>query len=389
MAAHVWASGSIVVAGVVALCGSGGCFSDSPTISGGATEAEGTTHGDHADSDLDPSTSSATTSVTSADETMAEGTTEDPPSDTTSGGTTSSGTTEADDTSSGSTGPVAECGNGVAEADELCDGEQLGEESCESLGYVPGTLTCSDECTFEVSECRPPRMVLVPGGEFEMGSALRPDEQPVRLVTVDPFYMDEFEVTVADYTACVDGGPCLAPTAKSPSCNFAMPGRDLHPINCINRAEARVYCEWVNGAVKHLPTEAQWEKAARTDDARTYPWGNVPAPDCTLAVMDDGGLGCGAGSTWEVGSRPAGASAYGGLDMAGNVWEWVDDWYSPTYDPTDLDNPTGSPMGTLGTLRGGGWYHAGFENFAVTYRHEIEVDSADQFIGFRCAQALP
>jgi hypothetical protein len=127
-----------------------------------------------------------------------------------------------------------------------------------------------------------------------------------------------------------------------------VPGREDHPINCISWAEASTYCGWA-GTVAHkrLPTEAEWEKAARGDDARIYPWGDVPLPSCTHVSMNEGpGGGCGNFSSLPVGSKPLGDSPYGVHDMAGGVWEWTADWYG-VYDVAEDDNPTGPSMGTF------------------------------------------
>lgn len=368
-----------------------GCFSDSPTITAGAS-AESSGGSDTSGGSVS-STSAAEESGTTAASATAETSTTDPDTtgvDSSSGGAESSGSSESTGSaeSSGSSGTVAECGNGLVESpEEECDGADVDGQSCESLDLAPGPLGCTAMCTFDTSECVPPGMVLVPGGPFEMGSFFSPDEGPVRIVEVDPFYIDQHEVTVADFTSCVIAGACSEPDDFG-DCNYGDPARQDHPINCVGWEAAQNYCQWVEE--RRLPTEAEWEKAARGVDARIYPWGNEPTPDCEYAVMNEGaGTGCGVGSTWEVGGRPLGASPYNALDMSGNVWEWVADWYAPMYDAADLDNPMGPPGGAERVLRGGGWFHAGFENFSTTYRHEIDADFNDQYIGFRCAQPLP
>ncbi len=374
-----------LMGGAIVSLGTMGCFEDAlPAMGEESTTTAMATE------------TTAEASTVMVDDTAAEASTaEDPsttggPGETTEGTTTEgTGTTEGatEGTSEGSTGPVVECGNGEAEPGEDCDGIDWQGATCESLGYLPGSLACSAGCAYDVSGCVPPETVLVLGGPFEMGSLALPDEQPVRIVEVDAFYIDELEVTTADYTACVNAGACMAPTTGG-QCNYAVVGREDHPINCVGWLGASDYCAWVDGGVKRLPTEAEWEKAARGTDARVYPWGDMPAPSCTYVVMNDGILGCGMGSTWAVGSKPLGVSAHGAMDMGGNVWEWVSDWYG-AYDPGELDNPTGPGAGIDRILRGGGWAHSTAESFGTTHRHEIDPTTADPFIGFRCAQTPP
>ena len=175
----------------------------------------------------------------------------------------------------------------------------------------------------------PSGMTCIEGGTFinGPGPAFRPNEQLEREVAT--YWLDTTGVTVADYAACVNaGGPgCTTPlTDSSRDCNWDASGRDNHPINCVDWFQADAYCTW---AGKRLPDEWEWEWTARGRDAgRTYPWGEEP-PTCLRAVMYDPateGTGCGAGNTAPVGSKPAGASRDGVLDLAGNVGEWTSSW---------------------------------------------------------------
>lgn len=132
------------------------------------------------------------------------------------------------------------CGNGAVDPGETCDGEP--EASCEDLGVPAGTLACTD-CRFDASTCNaPPDMVLVPAGPFTMGTGIATAEQPVRLVTLDAFWIDETEVTVAEYTTCVSSGACDLPDAAST--NYGVAGRELHPINGVDWFNADLYCRW-------------------------------------------------------------------------------------------------------------------------------------------------
>ncbi len=208
-------------------------------------------------------------------------------------------------------------------------------------------------------------MVYVPAGEFLMGSTdadidailagckdCKRDgyisEQPQHKVYLDAFWIDKTEVTNAQYKKCVQAGACKASAYASDSTYNA----DTQPVVGVDWSNAQAYCQW---AGRQLPTEAQWEKAARGTDGRIYPWGNQAAT-CEYAVMDDGsGVGCGKGNAaWLVGSKPKGASPYGALDMAGNVWEWVADWYdSQYYASSPPRNPQGPSSGEYRVLRGG------------------------------------
>jgi serine/threonine-protein kinase len=181
--------------------------------------------------------------------------------------------------------------------------------------------------------------VFVPQGSVQMGgidSAASGDEKPVHKVSLQAFWMDKLEVTNAMYLGCITAGGCQPPQAiksETRPAYFNNPDFNDYPVIYVTWADAAAYCKW---AGRRLPTEAEWERAARGDDVRTYPWGSN-LPDSTLANYNYQ-----FGDTNRVGSYPAGASPFGALDMAGNVSEWVNDYYSGTYYSQNIDtNPTG------------------------------------------------
>lgn len=226
-------------------------------------------------------------------------------------------------------------------------------------------------------------MRLVPAGEFTMGSENgNSDERPVHTVYLDAFYMDIYEVTNAAYRACVEAGVCDSPRRSDSYTRGSYYGNsqfDDYPVIYVDWNMAKTYCEW-RGA--RLPSEAEWEKAARGTDGRTYPWGE--------------GIGCDRanfyncrGDTTRVGSYESGVSPYGMYDMAGNVWEWVNDWYdSGYYQSSPSSNPMGPSSGTYRVLRGGAWYDYG-DNLRASNRGRYNPDLINYNIGFRCARSLP
>jgi formylglycine-generating enzyme required for sulfatase activity len=207
------------------------------------------------------------------------------------------------------------------------------------------------------------------------------DEQPVHSVTLDAYYIDKYEVTNKLYRACVDAGACTAPLQnyffpESPSnAYYGNPQYDNYPVIYVDWNMAKAYCEW-RGV--RLPTEAQWEKAARGSEGNTYAWGKDI--DCQKANFQ----GC-VNRTSPVGNYPDGQSPYGAYDMTGNVWEWVADWYSQNYYLTSpQSNPTGPITGQSKMMRGGAWTKSQFN--VMTYQRANFAPTYSNFdIGFRCA----
>ena len=231
-------------------------------------------------------------------------------------------------------------------------------------------------------------MVYVPEGEFLMGSTgsdkdAESDEKPQHKVYLGAFWVDRTEVTNAQYGKCVQVGGCTASVYAGDS-RF---NGDNQPVVGVDWSQAQAYCQWTG---RQLPTEAQWEKAARGTDGQIYPWGNQPIT-CEYAVMNDGsGNGCGKGAAaWPVGSKPKGASPYGALDMAGNVWEWVADWYEQKYyvssPPKD---PPGPSSGQYRVLRGGSWGNLQ-SGVRAASRDPGTPGSRSGGIGFRCVGVGP
>jgi len=222
--------------------------------------------------------------------------------------------------------------------------------------------------------------VYVPAGEFSMGSNNEDttDEKPVHTVYLDAYWIDRYEVNNEQYQQCVVAGGCTPPQPTSSYTHSSYYGNSQlasYPVINVDWNQATAYCVW---AGRRLPTEAQWEKAARGTDGRTYPWGE--GIDCQKANYS----ACGSGDTSAVGSYPAGASPYGALDMAGNVWEWVNDWYGESYyRESSSQNPGGPSSGDRRVLRGGSWIH--IVDFARSAdRYGFNPDFRYNFIGFRC-----
>jgi formylglycine-generating enzyme required for sulfatase activity len=217
------------------------------------------------------------------------------------------------------------------------------------------------------------KLVPVPGGKFFYGCSealngvCHDHEESGVLDSLPTFSIDRTEVRINEYERCVEIGVCSEPDVGD-RCNWDVAGRGDHPVNCVDWEQAQTYCAWVG---KRLPTEREWEKAARGTDGRSYPWGNDVAT-CERAVMvQRDAEGCGKGSTWPVASREQGRSPYGLFDMAGNVLEWTSTWQ---------DSEDGKQV-----LRGGSW-----RSFALpvraSFRQRVDARVRDGRVGFRCAQ---
>jgi formylglycine-generating enzyme required for sulfatase activity len=229
-------------------------------------------------------------------------------------------------------------------------------------------------------------MQLIPLDEFKMGSNEINDERPVHTVILYPFYIDEYEVTNAQYKACMYAGVCQPPkdfSSHTRSRYFYNSEFEDYPVLYVDWNMAKTYCEW-RGA--RLPTEAEWEKAARGTDGRTYPWGETL--DCEHANYgQDISADC-VGDTTPVGNYESGQSVYGLYDMAGNVNEWVADWYRYDYYKTlgnGFFNPKGPERGDVRVLRGGSWSFSTGDVRSAN-RNGFDQVTADDSIGFRCAK---
>jgi formylglycine-generating enzyme required for sulfatase activity len=273
--------------------------------------------------------------------------------------------------------------------------------------------SCPDGTVARGSACVPGGWVSIPGATFTMGTSQgAPEEGPPHEVTVSPFQIGRTEVTVAEYEACVDAGACepAAETVEwrgvtaqkretySALCNATREGREDHPLNCVDWETAQTYCQWQGG---RLPTEAEWELAARGTDGRMYPWGNEAPSLDRLNACDEGcrELAEQLGREWEVlfegrdgfsdtapvGSYPAGASPYGVLDMSGNVWEWVLD-HAGRYSRRPATDPTGPSSGRDHITRGGAWDDDLAELVRTTTRDVGRESLRDVNVGFRCVR---
>jgi formylglycine-generating enzyme required for sulfatase activity len=265
----------------------------------------------------------------------------------------------------------------------------------------------------------PDDMVLVPAGEFTMGTPAGsnglPDEHPARLVYLSAFWIDRYEVTNAAYETFVQATDYLAPANANPAStlwehNRPLPGIEQHPVVNVSWLDAVAFCRWTE---KRLPTEAEWEKTARGPTGRLYPWGNewdfekansasywakrtVEFSNSVdweaFWIKGEGALISkqkgvkGEVLTLPVGSFPAGVGPYGAWDLAGNAAEWVQDWYNPNYYTTaPVSDPQGPERGAIKAMRGGSWLKPAI-SLRTADRDWGTMDSHPSGTGFRCAR---
>lgn len=265
---------------------------------------------------------------------------------------------------------------------------------------VPTNTPAPEVSNERVSSVDGMPQVYIPAGTFRMGgmdARSAPDEMPAHMVTLGAFWMDQLEVTNAMYLLCVHSGPCTPPQnvrSLRRTDYFNNPEFNDYPVVYVTWGQAKAYCEW---AQRRLPTEAEWERAARGDDWRTFPWGEDKADGLRV------NFNMLVGDTSRVGTYPLGASPFGVLDMAGNVAEWTNDFYSGTYYASLADAETLNPTGPVSSstlrrvVRGGSLGDAEI-NIRVPKRSSVlgsdlnvapgsssSLGDVSPRIGFRCA----
>lgn len=280
-----------------------------------------------------------------------------------------------------------------------------GEKTQPGDKTFPVFLPTSEKTDIAIREIDGMQMQYIPAGDFKMGlDDGNNDERPMHTVYLDAYWIDQTEVTNAQYRKCVQAGVCTLPyndeslfsriffKGNSESVldeYFNNPDLNQHPVIWVQWEQAQTYCQWVGG---HLPSEAEWEKAARGSDGRKYPWGDTFYGD-RVNYCDKNGECKIPDEEWDdeyqetapVGSYPQGASPYGVLDMAGNVSEWVADWFEyDYYKESPLRNPTGPDYADKRLVRGGCFDYSA-ANVRSTLRDEVNSQWYFSTVGFRCA----
>ena len=248
----------------------------------------------------------------------------------------------------------------------------------------------------------PEGMVFIPEGPFTMGVSKQQStsswfmgDGPPHEFYLSPYAIDRFEVTVAQYTECVEQGVCSIAVGTSPSasvCTYTLKAQ--YPINCVLWSQAVTYCSWLG---KSLPTEAQWEKAARGPDSLLYPWGNSPEASCEYAVLTEDEQGsCSEEIPWTVGRHLKDISVYGVHDMLGNVSEWTLDLFDfDSYETNSYRDPTGPELSSVEfeerVLRGAAFSGIRFARVAPNSaaRNSAPIGYSSNHTGFRCAYNGP
>ena len=261
-----------------------------------------------------------------------------------------------------------------------------GEESSGAMTKVNEQLIAAQQEELKkLAEKRvlpPDGMVLIPAGEFFMGTEDGlPDARPMHRPQLSSFWIDQYEVTNAEYRRCLQAGICLPPKDRQA---FDDSLRGQHPVTNVTWAQARAFCQWRG---RRLPTEAEWEKAARGTDGRRYPWGN--SEEVIKSLVKEQTVRSNGNGTAPVGSFPGTLSPYGVFDLIGNAWEWVKDWYAEDYYAiAPVRDPQGPLRGSFRVLRGGDWSQSPSE-LRVSYRGWDEMTYWGPSLGFRCAADVP
>ncbi len=224
-------------------------------------------------------------------------------------------------------------------------------------------------------------MVYVAGGRFTMGSndvKAAPNEKPAHDASAVAFWIDCTEVTVGAYRVCVAAGKCEPPAHAAVTCTFDL-GDDALPVSCVHWADADTYCR---AQSKRLPTEIEWELAARGGGGFKYPWGNAASSCLSAATLlhDATGRSCTGKRPAHVGAYPANVSPFGAVDMAGNVEEWTSDWYVER-----LATGARPTSGASHVLRGGGWLSRPIDARTSARNWGSSVEAGPN-VGFRCAR---
>lgn len=282
----------------------------------------------------------------------------------------------------------------------------LATDTVQPVAVTSGGPVCTEIGQTWTSPADGAILVCIPAGEFLMGAAetdtqADDDEKPQHQVYLDAFWIDRTEVTNTNFAKCMAEGACRPEVYEVSAMTYTPysvhPDYQDFPVLLYEADVAATYYEW---AGRRLPTEAEWEKAARGTDGRTYPWGNTEL-DCTkasylgcentLKLYDETGPRCGYSRycrTTRVDDYPTGASPYGALNMVGNVWEWVADWYSPTYyTDSPARNPSGPDEGEFRVRRGGGTKSLTADLRVISRASGQGHHYFDGQMGFRCAQS--
>ncbi|MBQ3369025.1 formylglycine-generating enzyme family protein [bacterium] len=297
------------------------------------------------------------------------------------------------------------------------------EETPESVCYAGGALLyegdsqfklCSgDSGKFQKQLCKNGKWVdegecvsgsvTIAAGSFKMGcdkdveGNCPEDAEPVHEVALSSYAMDKFEVPVELFELCIAENVCTNDDPEKPhyrtssdsyQCNIGNPERKNHPANCVTWYGAKAYCEWLG---KRLPTEAEWENAAKSGKVQIYPWGNTPAASCDNTVMKGSANGCGSNTTSPIGSKAAGVSEQGIFDLSGNVSEYTGDWYEKKFYSTE-EASKADPLGPdepekdkFKVFRGGSYIY-GENHTRSSFRGSAKLDAMDTDFGFRCVK---